>query len=80
MNRRYIVLALAVLIISPCISHGRVIQNTHWPTNEWITVTPQQGRMDASVLAKIDPFARSNLPEVSSILVLRNGYIVFERY
>jgi CubicO group peptidase (beta-lactamase class C family) len=80
MNKRSVVFGLVILTTVLCLSCEKRIQKAYWPTSEWQTVTPIQGKMDASVLNEIDPYVKANLPEVSSVLVLRNGYIVFERY
>ena len=36
--------------------------------------------MDSHKLLKVIPFIVNNLPDIQSLLVVRNGYLVFENY
>jgi CubicO group peptidase (beta-lactamase class C family) len=51
-----------------------------WPTRGWRTAAPQDEGIDPSVLAGIDHAARLTYPALRSVLVVRHGRLVVERY
>jgi CubicO group peptidase (beta-lactamase class C family) len=55
-------------------------QRDYWPTNGWRTAPPKAQGMDPDVLAAIQGTVASLHPEVHSVLVVRHGYLVYERY
>jgi CubicO group peptidase (beta-lactamase class C family) len=55
-------------------------QRDYWPTTGWRTAPPQAEGMDPAVLAAIPGNVSSLHPEVRSVLVVRHGYLVYERY
>lgn len=52
----------------------------YWPGDSWRTSTPEAQGMDAKTLDTIDERVRKDFPYMSSVLVVRNGAIVFEKY
>jgi CubicO group peptidase (beta-lactamase class C family) len=55
-------------------------QRDYWPTAGWRTAAPNQQGMDPAVLAAIAGNVASLHPQVRSVLVVRHGYLVYERY
>ncbi|MGY5876421.1 MAG: serine hydrolase [Candidatus Thorarchaeota archaeon] len=56
------------------------IAQDYWPTNGWQNATPESQEMDSSYLqAMLDYIDDNNLP-IDAILIVRNGYLVFEEY
>jgi Beta-lactamase len=55
-------------------------QRDYWPTNGWRTAPPRAEGMDPTVLAAIGGNVSSVYPEIRSVLVVRHGYLVYERY
>jgi CubicO group peptidase (beta-lactamase class C family) len=55
------------------------IQRDYWPTAGWRTAPPAQVGMDPKVLAVLDTNAAYH-PQLRSLLVIRHGYLVYERY
>lgn len=53
---------------------------TYWPTEAWRTDSPSDHGFDETVMAGIDDYIQTEVPYLDSILIIRNGYIVFERY
>jgi CubicO group peptidase (beta-lactamase class C family) len=51
-----------------------------WPTRGWQTAAPQDAGIDPSVLAGIDHGAHLTYPTLRSVLVVRHGRLVVERY
>jgi CubicO group peptidase (beta-lactamase class C family) len=54
-------------------------QRDYWPTTGWRTAAPNQQGMDPAVLAAIQGDVASLHPQVRSVLVVRHGYLVYER-
>lgn len=48
--------------------------------NRWTVSSPEAQGMNGSLLERGDAFVRRQLPQVTSLLVVRHGRIVFERY
>ncbi len=52
----------------------------YWPTNGWQISTPEMQGMDSAKLMVADEFIQNRLPDAFSLLVVKNGYLVFEKY
>jgi CubicO group peptidase (beta-lactamase class C family) len=54
----------------------------YWPTSTWQTSTPKEQGMDNKTLQEMDDYIDSSswTSTVDSLLIVRNGYIVYERY
>jgi CubicO group peptidase (beta-lactamase class C family) len=52
----------------------------YWPTDGWRTSTPELQGMDSAKLLIADEFIQDRLPDVFSLLVVKNGYLVLEKY
>jgi CubicO group peptidase (beta-lactamase class C family) len=52
----------------------------YWPTSGWRTSTPEMQGMDSAKLMIADEFIQNRLPDAFSLLVVKNGYLVFEKY
>jgi CubicO group peptidase (beta-lactamase class C family) len=55
-------------------------QRDYWPTAGWRTAAPDQQGMDPAVLGHLDTIVPASYPQVRSVLVVRHGYLVVERY
>jgi CubicO group peptidase (beta-lactamase class C family) len=55
-------------------------QRDYWPTAGWRTAAPDQQGMDPAVLDDLDTIVPASYPQVRSVLVVRHGYLVVERY
>ena len=56
------------------------IQRDYWPTAGWRTAAPAEQGMDPAVLDDLDTIVPDSYPQVRSVLVVRHGYLVYERY
>ena len=56
------------------------IQRDYWPTAGWRTAAPAEQGMDPAVLNDLDAIVPAGYPSVRSVLVVRHGYLVIERY
>ena len=59
---------------------GVPTQRDYWPTAGWRTAAPDQQGMDPAVLDDLDTMVADLYPQVRSVLVVRRGYLVYERY
>jgi len=55
-------------------------QDTPWPTLGWTTSSPEEQGMDSARLEQASQFVEQNCSTRFSLLVVRNGRLVFERY
>jgi CubicO group peptidase (beta-lactamase class C family) len=55
-------------------------QRDYWPTAGWRTAAPGDQGMDPAVLDDLDTQVPERYPQVRSVLVVRHGYLVYERY
>jgi len=59
---------------------GQPKERDYWPTDEWQFSTPEMQGMDPAKLAIAERFIQERLPDAFSLLVVRNGYLVCEKY
>jgi CubicO group peptidase (beta-lactamase class C family) len=52
----------------------------YWPTDGWREAAPEERGIDRAALNEADRLAASELPDLSALLVVRGGDLVFERY
>ena len=57
-----------------------VLSGVPWPTNGWLTSTPEEQKMDSTKLEEMMEHIDEHDYAIDSILVVRNGYIVWEEY
>jgi CubicO group peptidase (beta-lactamase class C family) len=55
-------------------------QREYWPTSSWKYSTPEMQGMDSANLLIAVEFIQNRLPDAYSLLVVKNGYLVFEKY
>jgi CubicO group peptidase (beta-lactamase class C family) len=76
----------AILLIGPIGPvHGFSVAQTdvvrdYWPTDEWLNTTPEEQGMNSDFLNSIDEIIDDNDIRLHSVIVVRNGYIVYEKY
>lgn len=56
------------------------MQRNYWPTREWQTEAPATLKMDSEKLSKLETVIKSQYSNINGIVVVRNGYIAYERY
>ena len=52
----------------------------YWPTTDWQTAFPEKQGMNDDILQIMDQTVVEQLPQIRSILIVRHGYLVFEKY
>lgn len=80
----YVMAALALLLMLPGCSQPEEttvsVKTVPWPTEGWETATPEEQGMDGVRLAEISTFVTNNNLKIDSVLVTRNGYLIYELY
>ena len=56
------------------------IQRDYWPTQDWQEADPAEMGVDGDRLAEIGEFAREQMPDLHSTLLVRHGRLIFEEY
>ena len=52
----------------------------YWPTKEWQVTDPEKQDMDSTTLDRITSYVQDSGLEVDSVIVIRHGYIIYEKY
>lgn len=80
MTRVAIVVLAATLAVSGCAARRAASPPPVDTTNRWAVASPASEGMNAALLRKADAYVTAHLPYVTSLLVVRHGVIVSERY
>jgi hypothetical protein len=56
------------------------VSREYWPTKDWKEATPQDMGMNPSLLANMHETIEADIPTLHSLLIVRHGYLLFERY
>jgi CubicO group peptidase (beta-lactamase class C family) len=56
------------------------VARAYWPTAGWRTAAPTDHGIDSAALAQVEDQVDTGYPQVRSVLVVRHGYLVYERY
>jgi CubicO group peptidase (beta-lactamase class C family) len=91
-RRQLLTIALVGLLLAACGGSGggkavgttppttAPVERDYWPTAGWRTADPKAHGIDPAGLAKIDQDVTGGYNQVRSVLVVRHGYLVYERY
>ncbi len=74
----------AILIISPLIQISRIQASSsdYWPTVDWQMATPESHSMNTTLLAEMEAYIGlwEWADDMTSLLVVHEGYLVYENY
>lgn len=56
------------------------MKRNYWPTTEWKAVAPEMVRMDTEKLSELEAVIKSDYSNINGVVVVRNGYIAYEKY
>jgi len=62
------------------LAYSQPKERDYWPTRGWRSSTPEKQGMDSAKLSIADEFIQNRLPDAFSLLVVKNGFLVFEKY
>lgn len=79
---RWTMLLLVLLAGTPAATAAQVepAARDYWPTDGWREAAPETQGLDPAALDEADRLAAGELPDLSALLVVRGGDLVFERY
>jgi len=87
MNRIAVVLAIVLVVFYPTqqtLGFSQTSLESYdqapWPTEVWSRTTPEQQGMDSTELERMSEHFERNEIQVDSILVIRNGWLLYEDY
>ncbi|HEX4206439.1 MAG TPA: serine hydrolase [Ktedonobacteraceae bacterium] len=55
-------------------------RRTYWPTQDWRLASPQEKGLQPELLAKMQVHITDDIPGLHGLLIVRDGYLVFEEY
>lgn len=58
----------------------RPVERQYWPTDAWRTAPPEEHGLDADELSLLEETLTDDYPAVRSVVIVRGGYLVYERY
>lgn len=74
------ILTGAVIGIAGCAATPEPPSGVPWPTKEWAASTPEAEGLDGAALAALDSeFAAGTRGQITGMLVVRNGKVVFDK-
>ena len=56
------------------------MERNYWPTTGWQTADLVTLRMDSEKLSELEPVIKSHYSNINGIVIVRNGYIAYEKY
>lgn len=88
MSRQLIIVGFLLLLISAVLPvQGYTFslsqefpERDYWPTDGWQNSTPEEQAMDSTLLNEMMDRIDENRVHIDSIVIVRNGYLVFEEY
>ncbi|MBA3074980.1 MAG: 6-aminohexanoate hydrolase, partial [Anaerolineae bacterium] len=57
-----------------------MIKREYWPTHEWQKSEPASVGMDQGKLLNLEQMINSQYRNINGIVIIRNGFMVYERY
>lgn len=69
----------AISAVGPALAQDAAPVRNYWPTAGWQTAPAEQHGIDPGMLAWADERLLAEAPLLSSIVVVKDGYVVFER-
>jgi CubicO group peptidase (beta-lactamase class C family) len=73
-----VILAMLLVVLPLCQSEGK--ERDYWPTEEWRSSSPNIQGLNSTIIEKMGEYIGNNQPYTDSMLLVRHGYIVFEKY
>jgi len=66
--------------VAPQTTTTSLDKRPYWPTQEWQVSPPEKQDVDSPTLDRITSYVQDSGLEVDSVIVIRHGYIVYEKY
>ncbi len=65
---------------NPLILRTSIASQDYWPTDGWLTSSPEEQNMSSKILSKIYDYVEDERVNIHSVTIIRNGYIIEEKY
>jgi CubicO group peptidase (beta-lactamase class C family) len=75
---RFVTVALVAALAASCADEPATADRDYWPTNGWLTSTPEDQGMDSTVLGEMLEGIATADAGVDSVTIIRNGYMVLD--
>jgi CubicO group peptidase (beta-lactamase class C family) len=62
------------------VAQGELPERAYWPTDQWRRHRPDRHDVDPGLSRTIEEIMAVQMPDVTGIVVVRDGYVVLERY
>jgi CubicO group peptidase (beta-lactamase class C family) len=79
-RRAFVSLPFAVAFAGKVSAQGSDVERPYWPTKQWSRSRPERQGMDPALLDQAGEIVATQMPDVTGLLVIRHGYVVFEQY
>jgi CubicO group peptidase (beta-lactamase class C family) len=79
-RRAFVSLPLAAALADRVSAQADDVARPYWPTKHWSRSRPERQGMDSGLLAQAGQIVANEMPDVTGLLVIRHGYVVFEQY
>ena len=75
-------LFIAAYLLSGCAGFQQQpeARRDYWPTEGWQEATPEEAGMDPALLSELSQHIEEGMPQIFSVLIVRDGYLVFQYY
>lgn len=80
MKTEKLIKVVAVFILLSSFLYVSCGSDEYWPGSGWRDSEPEKQGMDSEILEQITQHIQEELPQTTSVLIIRNGYIIFEEY
>ncbi|MHA2105965.1 MAG: hypothetical protein ACW981_21265, partial [Candidatus Hodarchaeales archaeon] len=74
------ILLFCIIIFSGSIPNPSLIQDSVFPNSQWIMNTPESQGMQSHYFEQLENTIISNNYQVKSVLVTKNGFLIYEKY
>lgn len=84
-TRAILIIIMCLLFISSTAgcskkTYDRITQKAPFPTEEWTRAYPKELGMSSDMLDKADKRIKRAYPNIESLLIVKKGYLVYEKY
>ncbi len=82
MKKYFLFLIIFVFLIctNPPIIIQSELSRNYWPTEGWITKSPEEVQMNSTILSDFKEYATDQLLGINGLVIVKSGYLIFEEY
>jgi CubicO group peptidase (beta-lactamase class C family) len=82
LRRAFPICCLPIILLASCTASKSSAGGgaDYWPADTWRTSSPEKQGLNSRTLGRIDEYVQKDFTGTTSALVVRHGFIVFEKY